>query len=152
MRQIWYSYVSMAPPHRVLAELVAMDQADIEAELEQVRAEKGRLEMQEQLLAQALRMLQFAQIGPPGAREGVERLAAAAPEQRQQNISANVLTIVKQADGEEMSPGDIQEVLADYNIHADMSAIRQALRRWADRHQIIKSGHRYRALGSDQIT
>ena len=41
----------MAPEHRVLAELVGMEPADIEAELEQVRAERARLEMQEQLLA-----------------------------------------------------------------------------------------------------
>ncbi|HEV3319843.1 MAG TPA: hypothetical protein VG053_09000 [Solirubrobacteraceae bacterium] len=141
----------MVPEHRVLAELVAMEPADIEAELEQVRAEKARLEIQEQLLAQALRMLQFAEIGPTGAREGVEQLAASAPNQRQQNISANILTIVKQAEGAELSPGEIQEILADYNIHADLSAIRQALRRWADRHVILKNGHRYRALSSDQV-
>jgi hypothetical protein len=129
-----------------------MEPADLEEELEQVRLEKARLEMQEQLLGQALRMLQFAQTGPSGAREGVEALAAAAPEIRQQNISANVLTIVKQAQGAEMSPGEIQEVLADFNVHADLSAIRQALRRWDDRHQIIKNGHRYRALDSDRVT
>ena len=106
--------------------------------------------MQEQLLAQALRMLQFAEIGPAAAREGVERLAASAPEQRQQNISANILTIVRQAEGAELSPSEIQEVLADYDIHADLSAIRQALRRWADRHQILKNGHRYRSLAGDR--
>jgi hypothetical protein len=141
---------TMAPENRVLAELVGMDPADIEEELTQVRADKTRLEMQEQLLAQALRMLQFAEIGPPGARESVQHLAASAPEQRQQNISANILTIVRQAGGAELSPGEIQEILADYNIHADLSAIRQALRRWAERHMILKNGHRYRALSSDQ--
>jgi len=71
-------FYSMAPEHRVLAELVGMEPADIEAELEQVRAEKARLEMQEQLLAQALRMLQFAEVGPPAAREGGTQLAASA--------------------------------------------------------------------------
>lgn len=45
-----------------------------------------------------------------------------------------------------------QEILADYNIHADLSAIRQALRRWAERHMIIKNGHRYHALASDQVS
>ncbi|HEV7527331.1 MAG TPA: hypothetical protein VGO29_00365 [Solirubrobacteraceae bacterium] len=139
----------MFPAHRVLAELVGMQPADIEAELEDVRAEKSRLEIQEQLLAQALRMLQFAEIGPPGAREGVEQLAASAPEQRQQSISANILTIVRQADGAELSPAEIQEILADYNIHADLNAVRQALRRWAERHMILKNGHRYRAMASD---
>jgi hypothetical protein len=134
--------------HRVLAELVGMGPADIEAELNQVRAERTRLEMQEQLLAQALRMLQFAEIGPAGAREGVKRLAASAPEQHTQNLSANILTIVQQAQGTELSPGEIQEILADYSIHADLSAIRQALRRWADRHQIFKNGHRYRSFSS----
>lgn len=62
--------------------------------------------MQEQLLAQALRMLQFAEVGPPGARERIDQLAAAAPEARQQ-ISANILTIIRQADGAELSPGEI---------------------------------------------
>jgi hypothetical protein len=127
-----------------------MDRPDIEGELEQVRAEKTRLEMQEQLLAQALRMLQFAEVGPSAARASVQGLAASAPEQRQQNVSANVLTIVKQADGSELSPREIQEILADYNIHTDLSAIRQALRRWAERHMILKNGHRYRALAPDR--
>ncbi len=128
-----------------------MEPADLEAELEDVRAEKVRLEMQEQLLAQALRMLQFAQTGPAGAREGVEALAARAPILREQNLSENVLAIVRQAQGEALSPGDIQEVLADFNVQADVSTIRQALRRWADRHQIIKSGHRYQARAGDVI-
>lgn len=83
--------------------------------------------------------------------EGVEALAARAPELREQNLSANVLTIVRQAQGEGLSPADIQEVLADFNVHADLSAIRQALRRWADRHQIIKNGHRYHAPAGDVI-
>jgi hypothetical protein len=132
--------------HRVLAELVGMPPPDIEAELEQVRAEKAKLEMQEQLLAQALRMLQFAEVGPATAREDIERLALNASEHRELNISANILTIVRQAQGTELSPGDVQQILADHNIHADLSAIRQALRRWADRHQIRKNGHRYRAF------
>lgn len=136
--------------HRVLAELVGMAPADVEAELEQVRGEKAKLEMQEQLLAQALRILQFAKIGPAAAREDIERLAASAPEHREQNISANILTIVRQAGGTELAPGEIQQILADHNIHADLSAIRQALRRWADRHQIRKNGHRYRAFIDDE--
>ena len=139
----------MPTESRVLAELVAMDPPDIEAELEQVRAEVARLQMQEQLLAQALRMLQFAKTGPPEAVRAVRDLAAGAPEARQQNISANVLTIVKQAAGEDLTPAEIQEILADFNIHADLSAIRQALRRWAGRHMIIKNGHRYHALAAD---
>jgi hypothetical protein len=141
----------MPSESRVLAELVAMEPADIEAELEQVRTEVARLQMQEQLLAQALRMLQFAKTGPPEAAEAVRDLAAGAQEARQQNISANVLTIVRQAGGEELTPAGIQEVLSDFNIHADLSAIRQALRRWADRNMITKNGHRYRALAADQI-
>jgi hypothetical protein len=127
-----------------------MDPADIEAELEQVRADAARLQMQEQLLAQALRMLPFAKTGPPEAAQAIRDLALGAPEARQQNISANVLTIVRQAHGEELTPAQIQEILADFNIHADLSAIRQALRRWAERHMIIKNGHRYRALAADQ--
>ncbi len=141
----------MTPPRRILADLVTMQPADLEEELEAVRGEKVRLEMQEQLLAQALRMLQFASTGPAEAREGIEALAASAPDLREQNLSANVLAIVQQAQGEELSPAAIQEVLADFNVHADLSSIRQALRRWADRHRIIKNGHRYRAIGSDVV-
>jgi hypothetical protein len=141
----------MPTESRVLAELVAMEPADIEAELEQVRAEAARLQMQEQLLAQALRMLQFAKTGPHDAARAIRDLAAGAQEAREQNISANVLTIVRQAAGEELTPGGIQEILADFNIYADLSAIRQALRRWAERHMIIKNGHRYRALAADQV-
>jgi hypothetical protein len=141
----------MPTESRVLAELVAMDPADIEAELEQVRAEAARLQMQEQLLAQALRMRQFAKTGPPDAARAVRDLAAGAQEAREQNISANVLTIVRQAGGEEITPAEIQEILADFNIHADLSAIRQALRRWAERHMIIKNGHRYHALAADRV-
>jgi hypothetical protein len=141
----------MPTESRVLAELVAMEPADIEAELEQVRAEVARLQMQEQLLAQSLRMLQFAKTGSPNDARAVRDLAAGAPEARQQNISANVITIVRQAAGEELAPAEIQEILADFNIHADLSAIRQALRRWAERHMIIKNGHRYHALAADQV-
>jgi hypothetical protein len=141
----------MPTESRVLAELVAMDPADIEAELEQVRAEAARLQMQEQLLAQALRMLQFAKTGPSDAARAVRDLAAGAQEAREQNISANVLTTVRQAGGEELTPAEIQEILADFNIHADLSAIRQALRRWAERHMIIKNGHRYHALAADKV-
>jgi hypothetical protein len=141
----------MPTESRVLAELVVMEPADIEAELEQVRAEAVRLQMQEQLLAQALRMLQFAKTGPPEAARVVRDLAAGAEEAREQNISANVLTIVRQAAGEELTPAQIQEILADFSIHADLSAIRQALRRWAARHMIIKNGHRYHALVADQV-
>jgi hypothetical protein len=141
----------MVPTRRILAELVAMEPTDLEAELEDVRAEKVRLEMQEQLLAQALRMLQFARTDPARGQEGVEALAARAPALREQNLSENVLAIVRQAQGETLSPGDIQGLLADFNVQADASAIRQALRRWADRHQIIKNGHRYQARPGDVI-
>jgi predicted RecB family nuclease len=141
----------MPTESRVLAELVAMEPSDIEAELEQVRGEAARLQMQEQLLAQALRMHQFAKTGPPDAERAVRDLAARAPAAREQNISANVLTIVRQAAGEDLTPAEVQEILADFSIHADLSVIRQALRRWAERHMIIKSGHRYRALAADQI-
>ena len=87
---------------------------------------------------------------PKTGLEVHQKLAASAPEARQQNISANILTIVRQAEGAELSPSEIQEILSDYNVHTDLSTIRQALRRWAERYMIIKSGHRYRVLPSDQ--
>jgi hypothetical protein len=142
----------VARKRHILAELAAMPQEDVEAELEQVREEKTRLEMEEQLLAQVLRMRQFAQSGIGETQRTLDALAATAPEQRQANISANVLAIVRQAQGSDLSPSDVQELLVDRGVHADLSAIRVALRRWAERNQIIKDGHVYRSLGRDRAS
>ncbi len=141
----------MARKRHILAELAAMPQEDVESELEQVREEKARLDMEEALLGQVLRMRQFAQTGIAGSQEIIEELAAAAPEQVEQNLSANVLTLVKQAQGHPLSPSDVRELLADRGVHADLSAIRLALRRWAERNQIIKDGHVYRAFAADSL-
>ena len=120
----------MARKRHILAELAAMPREDVEAELEQVRQEKARLDMEEALLGQVLRIHQFANTGVPGRRT-LDGLAASAPEQLERNLSANVLTIVRQVGGHELSPADVQELLADRGVHADLSAIRVALRRWA---------------------
>jgi hypothetical protein len=128
-----------------------MPREDVEAELEQVREEKAGLDMEEALLGQVLRMHQFAQTGIAGAGEIIEELAEAAPQQVEQNLSANVLTLVKQARGHALSPSDVRELLADRGVHADLSAIRLALRRWAERNQIIKEGHVYRAFAADSL-
>jgi hypothetical protein len=129
-----------------------MPQEDVEAELEQVREEKASLEMEEQLLGQVLRIRQFAETGIAGSKATLDALAAAAPEQREHNISANVLTIVQQARGDELSPSDVHELLADRGVRADVGAVRVALRRWAERNRIIKNGHVYRALGRDAVS
>jgi hypothetical protein len=142
----------MIRPRHILAELAAMDQEDVEAELEQVRQEKASLEMEEQLLGQVLRMRQFAQQRLAGSQEALDGLAAAAPILREQNLSANVLAIVQQASGHELSPQEVQELLADRGVQADANAIRVALRRWAERNRIIKNGHHYRALGRDSVS
>jgi hypothetical protein len=84
-------------------------------------------------------------------RASARELAAAAPEQVEQNLSANVLTLVKQAQGHPLSPSDVRELLSDRGVHADLSAIRLALRRWAERNQIIKDGHVYRAFAADSL-
>lgn len=141
----------MARKRHILAELAAMPQEDVEAELEQVRHEKAQLDMEEALLGQVLRMRQFAETGIAGSREAIEQLAAAAPEQVEQNLSANVLTLVKQAQGHPLSPSAVRELLADRGVHADLSSIRLALRRWAERNQIIKEGHVYRAFAADGL-
>jgi predicted HTH domain antitoxin len=135
----------------ILAELAAMPKEDVEAELEQVREEKASLEMEEQLLGQVLRIRQFAESGISGSQETLDDLGAAAPELRERNISANVLAIVQQARGAELSPRDVQEVLADRGVQADLGAIRNALRRWAGRNRILKNGHVYRALARDVV-
>jgi len=142
----------MARKRHILAELAAMPQADVEAELEQVREEKARLDMEEALLGQVLRIRQFASTGLPGSQETLDGLAASAPQQLERNLSANVLTIVRQAQGHDLSPANVRELLADRGVHADLGAIRVALRRWAERNQIIKDGHVYRALGRDGVS
>ncbi len=139
----------MARKRHILAELAAMPQEDVEAELEQVREEKARLDMEEALLGQVLRMRQFAQTGIAGSQDIIKELAAAAPQQVEQNLSANVLTLVKQAQGHPLSPADVRELLADRGVYADLSAVRLALRRWAERNQIMKDGHVYKGFSSD---
>lgn len=106
----------------------------------------------EAVLGQVLRIHQFATTGIAGSQAVLDNLAASAPEQIEQNLSANVLAIVKQAQGHELSPADVREVLADRGVHADLSAVRVALRRWAERNRIIKDGHVYRALGRDVVS
>jgi len=141
----------MGRKRHILAELAAMSREDVEAELEQVREEKAGLEMEEALLGQMLRIHQFAQTGIAGSGDVIEQLAEAAPQQIEQNLSANVLTLVKQARGHALSPSDLRELLADRGVYADLSAIRLALRRWAERNQIMKEGHVYRAFAADSL-
>ena len=129
-----------------------MPREDVEAELEQVRLEKTRLEMEEQLLSQVLMIHQWDDNGTPGARDTLDAAAAAAPAEKRANVSANVLTVVRNARGAALSPANVQELLIDRGVHADLNAIRVALRRWSDRNQIIKEGHVYRALGRDAVS
>jgi len=128
-----------------------MPREDVEAELEQVREERTRLDMEEALLGQVLRMHQFAATGISGSQEALDQLSAAAPQRVDQNLSANVLALVKQAQGHPLSPSDVRDLLADRGVHAELSAIRVALRRWAERNQIAKEGHVYRALARDSL-
>jgi len=64
---------------------------------------------------------------------------------------ADIEAELEQVRAERATRLEIQAMHADYNLHADLSAIRQALRRWAERHMIIENGHRYHALAPDQV-
>ena len=127
------------------------DKLRIEEQIAALNREREQITMEEQLLAQVLRMHQWADEGMPGARETLEANAAAAPRAKRTNISANVLSIVRQSDGRPITPAEIGDLLAQHGIRADQNAIRVALRRWADRGEIVKEGRVYRAMPAESL-
>lgn len=110
--------------------------------LEELRATDTRLEIEEQLLAQMLRLRQWEADGVAGAAETMEAINAAAPVRKRENLSANVLSIVRQAE-RPLLPSDVRQRLADRGVQADSSAIRVALRRWAERGELVRRGRAY---------
>jgi hypothetical protein len=110
--------------------------------IEELRATDTRLELEEQLLAQMLRLRQWETDGVVGAAETLQAINAAAPVRKRENLSANVLSIVRQAE-RPLLPSDVRQRLADRGVQADSSAIRVALRRWAERGQLVRRGRAY---------
>lgn len=141
---------------RIISDVASMPAAAIERELSQVqeerrslrskleslRADETRLEMEEQVLAQMLRLRQWEADGVPGAANTVNALTKAAPQARRANLSANVLSTVQQA-GVPLTPSDVQRRLDDNGIHADLNAVRVALRRWVERERLVKHDRHY---------
>ena len=134
-------------------ELVQRARQGAEAERERLTASLGRVNgdlarllQQEQLLSLVLRMRRDAANGVPGVADIIEAQAAAAPVARERTIAANVLSIVRQARGMPVRPVYVQERLADIGIEADDKVVRNALRRWAERGELIKDGFEYRAM------
>ena len=131
---------------------IAQQKDRLSAELQRLNDEATRLLMEEQLLAQVLRLHQWADAGVHGAQEVVDATAAAAPQRKRENISANVLAIVRQGRGLDMTPQDVQAHLNESGVHADLRTIRSALRRWAERGEIVKRGSVYHALDRDNVS
>jgi hypothetical protein len=141
---------------RIIADLASMPVAEIEAELDGVRSERravgskldslqaqdAKLEMEEQLLAQMLRLRQWKADGVPGAAQAVAAAEASAPQRKAENLSANVLAVVRQA-RQPVLPADVRDRLAADGVNADLNAIRVALRRWAERGQLVKHDRFY---------
>jgi hypothetical protein len=148
----------MAHTRHIIQEIAAMPRAEIESELADAQQQKRDLDeqinaltaeresvlMEEQLLAQVLRLHQWSDQGIAGAREALEVNAASAPEAKRANVSANILSLVRQADGASLSPKDVLDGLARHGIQSDLNAVRVALRRWSDRGEILKEGSTYR--------
>jgi hypothetical protein len=127
---------------RIISDIAAMPVDEIKAELDAVQTEKTKLEMEEQLLAQMLRLREWESTGVHGAPETVAVTQAAAPERQRENVSANVLSLVRQAQ-EPLLPADVRDRLATQGIDADLNAVRVALRRWVDRGELGKRDRYY---------
>lgn len=130
-------------PQELKQELAAVqrDRQEIVEKLNGLQAESARLLMEEQVLAQMLRLHGWAEDGTPGGRQTLDAVRAAAPAAREKSLSANVLAVVRQAQ-QPLLPSEIQERLSNVGVEADLSAIRVALRRWRDRGALVKQGDR----------
>lgn len=111
--------------------------------------EETRLTLQSQMLALALRLHRQAETGiVPGAEETLQATVAAAPRAAEQTLAANVITIVRQAEGAPVTPQQVHVRLAQLGIDRSERVIRQALRRWRDQGALVRDGHAYRALAA----
>ena len=90
-----------------------------------------------------LRMHQFdGAVDANGSGEtnsaGVGNVAVVAPSKRA-SVARAVLQVVNDAPAP-MEPGEVQEILSNRGIDADLNNVRQALRRWVEREQLVKRG------------
>jgi hypothetical protein len=109
--------------------------------------QETRLTLQSQMLSLALRLHQNAEAGiVPGAEETLRAIIAAAPRVAEQTLAANVIAIVRQAEGTPVTPRQIHARLTELGIDRSERVIRQALRRWVDQGLLVRDGHAYRAL------
>lgn len=115
--------------------------------LQATTEEETRLTLQSQWISLALRLHQNADTGiVPGAAETLRATIAAAPRVDEQTLAANVVAIVRQAEGAPVTPRQVHARLAQLGIDRSERVIRQALRRWRDHGELVRDGHAYRAL------
>jgi hypothetical protein len=106
---------------------------EIEARLAQVRAERRRLETEEQMLTELLSARGSAPGAvPAGAGERRQARGDAGAGQRE-NVTASVLVVVRQAGGQSVSPGQVHAQLTKHGLSTTPDNVRRALRRWVER-------------------
>jgi hypothetical protein len=147
---------SQGPYLRIIEELSSLPVAQLRAELTETQANIARArsdldelnrrlriwEAEEQVLAQMLRFRQWHEDGVPGTGVTLQALQQGAAVAREQTISANVLSVVRQSPTP-VSPAEVRERLAQAGVDADPSSIRGALRRWVAKDMLIKNGTCY---------
>ncbi len=101
--------------------------------------EETRLALQAQMLSLGLRLRTGAAASPR---------VAPAPRPRAQTLTADVVAIVRQAQGAPVTPQQVHARLAELGIDRSERVIRQALRRWRDQGALVRDGHAYRALAA----
>jgi DNA-binding transcriptional regulator PaaX len=148
--------IAAMPPERIRANLDAvLERLGTLAEkreryarkLQTTTEEETRLTLQSQMLSTALTLHRQARTGiVPGAAERLRATIAAAPRVAEQTLAANVVTIVRQAQGAPVTPQQVHARLEQLGIDRSERVIRQALRRWRDEGVLVRDGHAYRAL------
>jgi hypothetical protein len=127
---------------RIISELAARPVEEIRAELADIKTEKARIDIEEQLLTQVLRLREL-EAGSPEAADTVTATETSTVQRKRGNVSAGALAVVRHAE-EPLRPIDVRDRLAADGIEAGMEAIRIALRRWVDRGELAKDGRYYR--------
>jgi hypothetical protein len=129
---------------RAAKEPIASRREQLAAELQRVTDEEIRLAVQEEILALVLRLHRQPDVGEPDVAATLNATADTAPSHREQSISANVLSIMRQTQGLAVRPAYVQRRLAEVGIEADDKVVRNALRRWAERGVLHKERYDYR--------
>jgi hypothetical protein len=129
------------PRRRIISELAARPVEEIRAELADIKAEKARIDIEEQLLTQVLRLREL-EADSPEAAGTVTATETSTMQRKHGNVSAGALAVVRHAE-EPLRPTDVRDRLAADGVEAGMEAIRIALRRWVDRGELTKEGRYY---------